>query len=62
MTKEKKSPDLIAYTVREGASRAYFHRVGVAWNNKKGGAKVVLEAMPINGEILLLPAEKKPNP
>lgn len=50
-----KRPHYIAYTVTEHGERSYFNRVGVAWRTKKAGVKVVLEAFPVNGEVLLLP-------
>lgn len=50
-----KKPDLIAYVVTESGEQSYFHRIGVAWRNSKGGAKLKLDAFPVNGELLLLP-------
>jgi hypothetical protein len=51
----KKKPDLFAYTVTEGGDKAYFDKIGVAWANKKGGFNVRLSALPVGGEIVLLP-------
>ena len=51
----KKRPDLIAYTVTGNDDNAYFHRIGAAWANKKGGYGIRLHALPVNGEIVLLP-------
>lgn len=50
-----KSPDLIAYTVRESGGQSFFTRIGAGWKNAKGGAKIKLDAFPVNGELLLLP-------
>ena len=57
MSKERESnqPDLIAYAVSGNGEKSYYHRIGAAWRNSKGGAKVILEAYPVNGELLLLP-------
>jgi hypothetical protein len=52
---ERKKPDLIAYAVTGSGERSYFHRVGAAWKTKSGGARVILDAFPVNGELLLLP-------
>ncbi|MCB9987715.1 MAG: hypothetical protein H6868_00075 [Rhodospirillales bacterium] len=52
---QSRKPDLIAYVVSESGKKTYYHRVGAAWRNSKGGAKVVLEAFPVGGELLLLP-------
>lgn len=55
MTETKKHPDLIAYTVTEGSEKSHFHRIGAAWANSKGGYGLRLHALPVNGEIVLLP-------
>lgn len=56
MTKETgKRPELIAYTVTQSGEENRFHRIGAAWENRKGGYKIKLHAMPLDGEILLLP-------
>ena len=51
----KKTPDLIAYTTTEGPQKSYFHKVGVAWANRKEGYNIRLFSLPVNGEIVLLP-------
>ena len=53
--KEPRKPDLIVYAVTGSGERSYYHRIGAAWKNKSGGARVVLDAFPVNGELLLLP-------
>lgn len=53
--KKNNKPDLIAYVVTENGDKSYFNRIGAAWCNSKGGAKVLLDAFPIDGELLLLP-------
>ncbi len=53
--RESKKPDLIAYAVSGSGEKSYYHRIGAAWRNSKGGAKVILEAYPVSGELLLLP-------
>ena len=56
MNKETaKRPELIAYTVTESGGENRYHRIGAAWANSKGGCKIVLHALPLDGEILLLP-------
>jgi len=52
---QSKSPDLVAYQVDEIGEKKFYHRIGVAWSNRKGGTKVKLSAFPVDGEILLLP-------
>ncbi len=55
MTDEKKQPDLIAYAVRESSGKSFFTRIGAAWPNAKDGFGIRLDALPVNGEIVLLP-------
>jgi len=56
---ERNKPDLIAYAVTGSGERSFYHRIGVAWRNSVGGAKVVLTAFPVNGELLLLPPREQ---
>jgi hypothetical protein len=56
---EPRKPDLIAYVVTGGGERSYYHRIGAAWNNQAGGARLVLDAFPVNGELLLLPPRER---
>ena len=56
MNKETgKRPELIAYTVTESGGENRYHRIGAAWQNSKGGYKIKLHALPLDGDILLLP-------
>ena len=54
-----KKPDLVVYQVSESGEKSYYHRIGAGWTNSKGGAKVKLDAFPVNGEILLLPPKER---
>jgi hypothetical protein len=54
-----KKPDLIAYVVKENGEKSFYNRIGVAWKNSKGGVKIVLEAFPVSGELLLLPPREE---
>ena len=48
------------YTTPEGEQRSAFTRLGVAFPlRNKPGFKVHLEAMPLNGELLLMPADDR---
>jgi hypothetical protein len=55
---ENKKPDLIAYTVTKHGDRDFFNRVGAAWSNSKGGCSLRLFALPVSGEIVLLPPKE----
>jgi hypothetical protein len=51
---QSKQPELIAYAVSEKGDKTFYHRIGAGWKNKKG-YKVILEAFPVKGELLLFP-------
>jgi hypothetical protein len=56
-----KGPAFDALVVREGSNgKAYFTNIGAVWPTKEGkGFRVVLSALPINGELLLMPRKTK---
>ena len=55
-----KSPALIAYQVdRNENGNAFWHRIGAAWQNKKGGFQIKLTALPVDGELVLLPPKAR---
>ena len=53
------APSMIAYQVDQVGENSFFHRVGAAWKNKAGGYQIKLSAIPVNGEIVLLPPKEK---
>ena len=58
MSEAKKTPDLIAYSVNNRGETAFWNRVGAAWKTKSGGYTIKLEALPLNGEIVLHPPKQ----
>jgi hypothetical protein len=50
-----KRPTHIAYTVREGKEpgKGYWLEIGAAWPNKDGSYSLQLDAMPINGRVIV---------
>lgn len=52
---------LEAFTVRkdDNNSKGFWTRVGVAFANKSGGWNIKLDALPVNGEIVLMPPKPK---
>ena len=59
MSNANNKPALIAYTVENTANdKAIFTRVGAAWPNSKGGFQVKRSAIPVNGELVLLPPKE----
>lgn len=57
MSKENatRKPSLIAYAVTQSGEKSYFHRIGAGWKTKKDGIKVMLDALPVSGELMLFP-------
>lgn len=55
-----KKPTLVAYQVREaGNSNGFWTRIGAAWSNKNGGFTIQLDAVPLDGRIVLNPPKKE---
>ena len=50
-----RKPDLIAYVVKDRkGQKGIWNRIGAAWENADGGGfNVVLDAMPVNGRLVL---------
>ena len=55
MAEPTNSPELFVYVTRNAGDKSFFTKVGAAWANTKGGFSVKLEALPVNGELVLLP-------
>ena len=51
-------PALIVYTVSGSDENPFWTRIGAAWKNAKGGFQVQLNALPIDGKLVLLPPKK----
>ena len=59
MSNEKRKPDLNAYVVTGTAEKPFYTKIGAAWENKVGGYGLKLDALPVNGEIVLFPPKEK---
>ena len=61
-TTPSKAPTHIAYQKRMQGDKAFFNRIGAAWPTKSGtGFSIQLDAVPLDGRIVLtLASEKKP--
>jgi hypothetical protein len=54
------APTHVAYQVRDGGSKGFWNRIGVAWQHKDGnGFNVQLECVPLDGRITLRTAAEK---
>jgi hypothetical protein len=60
-TTSSKTPTHTVYQVREGKSeKGFWTRVGAAWPTKNGnGFSIQLDAVPLDGRIIVLPATEK---
>lgn len=59
MSTNNSKPALKAFVVTESNGKSFFHEIGAAWANSKGGYSLRLHALPVNGEIVLLPPKEK---
>jgi hypothetical protein len=51
-----KKPDLIAYAVNGEGKNAFWTKIGTAWMHNQGeGFNIELDALPVNGRIVLMP-------
>ena len=55
-------PDLIVHTVTGTNENPFWTRIGAAWKNSKGCFSIKLNALPINGELVLLPPREDKEP
>lgn len=58
-TPKENTPALIAYQATQAKDKTYWHRIGAAWPNKKGGFQVKLQSLPVDGELVLLPPQER---
>ncbi len=58
MSNESKKPDLHAYVVTGPEDKPFYTKIGAAWKNKVNGYGLRLDALPVNGEIVLFPPKE----
>jgi hypothetical protein len=58
-----KSPTHSCYTVRDAGTgkKGFWVEIGAAWTNKDGSLSVKLDALPVNGEIVIQPRKDAEN-
>ena len=59
------TPTLYAYSVKERGKgkKAIWTRIGAAWSHAKGqGFNIELEALPVEGKIVLMPPKAADGP
>jgi len=50
-----KRPDYHVFVSRKGPDKTYYSRIGAAWNVASDGISIKLEALPLDGELVLFP-------
>ena len=45
------------YVGKDGDDKAYYTKVGAAWKVAKDGISIKLQALPVNGDLVLFPAK-----
>lgn len=58
MSNNSKQPELLAYAVEERDSKSYYTKIGAAWATKNGGYSIRLNALPIDGKLVLFPPKE----
>ena len=56
-----RKPDLLVYAASKGQDKTFYTRIGRAWANSKGGYGIRLDALPVNGELVLFPPKNGDN-
>ncbi|RJO66808.1 MAG: hypothetical protein C4523_11235 [Myxococcales bacterium] len=46
------------YTVRDKGERAFWTKIGAAFKNADGSFRVLLDALPVNGSLTILPPKE----
>jgi hypothetical protein len=61
--KKKERKEVVAqyrvFTVHEGEEQSFWTRVGTAFQYDTGNIVILLNALPLNGKLTLLPAEEE---
>ena len=58
MSNTNRKPDLNAFVVTGTKDKPFYTKIGAAWENKLGGYGLRLDALPVNGEIVLFPPKE----
>ncbi len=51
--RERVTKEVFTIVEREGLQKALWVKIGVAWENRDGSIKVILNALPVKGEVLI---------
>jgi hypothetical protein len=51
-------PDYEVFVSRKSGEKTYYNRVGAAWNVASDGISIKLDALPIDGSLILFPPKE----
>ena len=53
-------PDFHVFTSRKGSDdKTYYNRVGAAWNVSNDGISIKLDALPVDGSLVMFPPKSE---
>ena len=53
-----KRPDYEVFVSEKNGDKTYYNRVGAAWNVAKDGISIKLNALPLDGNLVLFPPKE----
>lgn len=54
-----KKPDYEVFVSQQSNDKNFYTRVGAAWNVAKGGISIQLQALPVDGKLVLFPPKEE---
>jgi hypothetical protein len=54
-----KKPDYEVFVSEKNGDKNYYTRIGAAWNVASDGISVKLQALPLDGNLVLFPPKEK---
>lgn len=52
-------PDFDVFVTEKRGDKNWYTRIGAAWNVSNDGISIKLQALPINGELVLFPPKER---
>lgn len=54
-----KKPDYAVFVSREANGKNFYTRIGSAWNVSNDGISIKLDALPVDGSLVLFPPKEE---
>ena len=54
-----KKPAYHVFVSEKNGEKTYYHRVGAAWDVSNGGISIKLNALPVDGNLVLFPPKEE---